>query len=125
LKKELEKYEDNEDPLSPDSKKEKMMTSLSDWINRRITGYLVFQNTMNSDPDQDKEGGISETGVHLNQAMGKRWKSLSEEEREEFKALAKDFRKDFKQDLEENEDFDDTDALIETLDERIKKLKRE
>lgn len=122
LRRELEKRDDEDDGKN----KGNIIASLHDWINRRITGYLVFQNTMNSDPEGLKDkGGISETGVHLNHSMGRRWKALSESEREEYKKLAIDYRKRFKQEIEEYDDSEKADDLLEMLDAKIKKIKRE
>jgi len=114
LRKELEKMGDMEDEkdLKPKQK-------LNDWINRRVTGYLIFQNSMNA---SNKEKGISDTGVHLNSSMGKKWKGLNEREKKDYKDLANHYRSVFKREIEEH-DSEKAKDLIEMLDEKIKKVK--
>lgn len=117
------------DPMEyPDNNKlkNKAIGSLNDWINRRITGYLVFQNTINSNQiERDEKKGFKQMGFHLNKLTGQKWKNLTEEEREEYKELAKDFRKNFRKEIEEYENYEDVTDLIEKLDHRIKKIKKE
>jgi len=119
--KKLKKICENTEQDGSATKKEKLISSLNDWINRRITGYLIFQNSMNS--AGSKRPGISDTGVHLNHATGSKWKTMSEKEKEEYKNLAKEYRKIFKREVEECENLENTNDIIEEFDEKIKKIK--
>lgn len=119
--KKLKKICESSDQEGSMSKKEKLISSLNDWINRRITGYLIFQNSMNG--EGAKRPGISDTGVHLNHATGSKWKTMSEKEKEEYKNLAKEYRKIFKREVEECENLENTNDIIEEFDEKIKKIK--
>lgn len=119
--KKLKKICENTDQDGSATKKEKLISSLNDWINRRITGYLIFQNSMNN--TTGKRPGISDTGVHLNHATGSKWKTMSEKEKEEYKNLAKEYRKIFKREVEECENLENTNDIIEEFDEKIKKIK--
>jgi Chromatin-associated proteins containing the HMG domain len=117
LKKEFENKEDDE------ATRNKAIASLNDWINRRITGYLVFQNTISS--KLDDKNNYREMGIHLNSVAGSKWKNLTEDERDEYKNLAKAYRKAFRKEIEEFENYEDLTDLIERLDTKIKKLKKE
>lgn len=126
LKREIEKAEEEFDGSNKVQKREKVIATLNDWINRRITGYLIFQNTMNTDPEETKDkAAYIEKGMHLNSVMGKKWKSLTEKEKEEYRALAKEYRKPFKLEVQHLENFASVNDLLETLDEKIKKIKKE
>ncbi len=117
LKKEFENKDDDE------TTRNKAIASLNDWINRRITGYLVFQNTLSS--KMGDKNNYREMGIHLNSVAGSKWKSLNDDERDEYKNLAKDYRKAFRREIEEYENYDDLADLIEKLDVKIKKIKKE
>lgn len=122
LKKEMDREEGS---VSKEQNREKLLVSLNDWLNRRLTGYLIFQNTLNSDPDgADERQGYAEKGIHLNRVMGVKWKKLSEKERGEYKKIAQDQRKVIKKELEDLDDLDSS-GLYEELDDKIKKIKRE
>lgn len=121
LKKEIEEKEkENSDPNQlPEITKAK----LKDWINRRITGYLIFQNTLNYHPEISKEkSDCSGLGVHFNQMVGHKWKNLSRDEKEEYKNIAKECRERFRKDLNDADDLGD---LFANFDAQIKKIKRE
>jgi len=124
IKKEIEKKEGMEEEFDDDhdlkGSEDKLTSYLCNWINRRITGYLLFQNTMNSSIS-DKDKGISETGVHLNHTMGSKWKALTEREKQEYKNLALQYRAIFKREVEEKPHK--TKDLLEEFDEKIKKIK--
>jgi len=117
LKKEFEHKDDSE------TGREKALSSLSDWINRRITGYLIFQNTLNTNGNE--KSTYREAGVHLNSVAGQKWKSLTESEKEEYKVIAKEYRKSFRREIEEYENYEDLTDLIEKLDYKIKNLRKE
>lgn len=119
LKKEFESKDEEDE----EGARDKAISSLNDWINRRITGYLIFQNTINT--KSDEKSNYRELGIHLNSIAGQKWKGLTEEEKEEYKNLAKKFRKTFREEIENYENYDDFTSLIEKLDIKIKKLKKE
>lgn len=116
-------FETKEDDLDQEAR-EKAVNSLNDWINRRITGYLIFQNTVSAGKGEDKLA-YKEMGVHLNSVAGQKWKGLPEEEKEEYKMLAKYYRRIFRDEIYTYENYDDFTSLIEKLDIKIKKLKKE
>jgi len=126
MKKEIEEKENASPGDLKDTAKDTAVNKLLDWINRRITGYLLFQNTVSHDPRNLKEKEqYSELGVHLNHLIGQKWKALSAEEKDEYRLLAKKYRKDFKKDIEIYHETEDLTDLIESLDLKIKKLKKE
>lgn len=117
----LKKEFDNK-ALENDTVKNQAITCLSDWINRRLTGYLIFQNTLGATNEKSQLKGM---GVHLNSLAGKKWKELPEGERNEYNELAKSFRKEFRLEIENYDNYDNYDDLIEKLDRKIKKLKKD
>lgn len=126
VKKTIEEKENASPNDMKDRANDTAVTKLLDWINRRITGYLLFQNTVSHDPRNMKEKEqYSEMGVHLNHLIGQKWKALSPEERDEYRLLAKQYRRDFKKDIEIYHESEDLTDLIESLDLKIKKLKKE
>lgn len=64
-------------------------------------------------------------GVHLNSVAGSKWKGLTESEKEEYKNIAKEYRKMFRREIEEYENYEDLTDLIEKLDYKIKKLRKD
>jgi HMG (high mobility group) box len=120
----LKKEFDSKDDDPTDETKEKAVEKMNDWINRRITGYLIFQNTLNQSRIDDKTN-YKELGVHLNSVAGQKWKSLPEEEKAEYKGLAKYYRRQFRDEIENYESYDDFTTLIERLDHKIKRLRKE
>jgi hypothetical protein len=106
--------------------REKAINELNDWINRRVTGYLIFQNTMNSNPVEitDKDN-YKELGIHMNNVTGQKWKNMNEEDRDEYKNLAKEYRKMLRKEIEAYENYDDITDLIEKFDRKIKKIRKE
>lgn len=113
---------DNIDP----EVKEKAINQLNEWINRRVTGYLIFQNTMNQNPlEQTDKGNYKELGIHLNNITGQKWKNLNDEDRDEYRNLAKEYRKILRKEIEAYENYDDITDLIEQFDQKIKKIKKE
>ena len=126
LRKDIEKEVGDDDSISKPKTKERILLSLNEWINRRVTGYLVFQNTLNSDPETAEERQLyADKGIHLNKIMGEKWKKLSQREREEFKALAKEQGSIMKDELVETIENENINSMLEILDEKIKKIKRE
>ena len=117
-------YSSDESESSPErsgKKTGRKVQGLHDWINRRITGYLVFQNTIR-DNKPEKES----SDEHLNALTGKMWKEFSKSEREEYKNLALDARADFKRDYEDvSLDHPDLKELQESIERRLKKIKKE
>lgn len=126
LLKEFEEKENSDPNSTTPIDKKKAAKALHDWINRRITGYLIFQNTLNNDPDtiKDKEHS-TELGIHQNHLIGQKWKTLTKEEKDEYKKLAVEYRKNFRGTIDELESTGNLNELIESLDNQIKKIKRE
>lgn len=94
---------------------------LHDWINRRVTGYLIFQNTM-QDMGLEKE----HKDEHLNRIAGDKWKALTKAEREEYRSLAMNARVQLKREFRNVEiDNPDIKDLQELVEKRIKKVKKE
>jgi HMG-box domain len=106
--------------------KEKAATQLNDWINRRVTGYLIFQNTMtHNSVEHGEKDNLKGMGVHQNNVMGQKWKNLNEEYRDEYRNLAKEYRKILRKEIEAYENYDDITELIELFDQKIKKIRKE
>ena len=119
-----EEYEESDDNPSPKRKKGKSdrgVHSLHDWINRRITGYLIFQNTIH---DENAERGGRE-GDHLNRLTGKKWKKLSKSEQEEYKSLAMNARVDLKKEFKDvDKDSPELADFQEQIEKKLKKIKK-
>ena len=111
---------DNSGSDSP-KKSERGIHNLHDWINRRVTGYLIFQNTMH-DQGLEKE----REDDHLNRIAGKKWKKLTKAEKEEYKSLALSTRVLFKKEFREvDKDDPDWSELQELIDQKLKRVKKE
>eukprot|EP00331_Platyophrya_macrostoma_P020065 CAMPEP_0176475834 /NCGR_PEP_ID=MMETSP0127-20121128/43818_1 /TAXON_ID=938130 /ORGANISM="Platyophrya macrostoma, Strain WH" /LENGTH=452 /DNA_ID=CAMNT_0017871457 /DNA_START=1 /DNA_END=1359 /DNA_ORIENTATION=- len=118
--KERRKKSKNEDGDS--GAKKVRVKGLHDWINRRVTGYLIYQNTIHD------EGGLEKdhAGDHLNRVAGEKWKSMSQDEKNEYKEIALRARKFLKKDVRDV-DIDDPNIkdLQEVLEKKIKKVKKD
>lgn len=116
-----EQNAEGEDDKGESSGKRARVKGLHDWINRRVTGYLVFQNTIH-DIGLEKE----REGDHLNRVAGEKWKGLSKGEKEEYKGLALKARINLKKEFQ---DVDIEDPHIKELQEivekRLKKVKKD
>lgn len=111
---------DNSTPPTP-KKSERGIQGLHDWINRRVTGYLIFQNTMH-DEGLEKERDDD----HLNRITGKMWKKLSKTEQEEYKSLALKTRVEFKKEFQDvDKDSPELPELQELIDQKLKKVVKE
>ena len=93
---------------------------LHDWINRRVTGYLIFHNTMHDGLDKDDEDD------HLNRLAGKKWQELSKVEKEEYNSFAMNVRVSLKKQFKDVDNDDpELKELQERVDQKIKKIKKE
>ena len=93
---------------------------LHDWINRRITGYLIFQNTFAGTIGRGKDGS------HLNSIAGQQWKKLSKAEKEEYKSLALNVRVNLKKEYRDvDKESPELKELQDLIEKAIKKVKKE
>ena len=99
-------------------KSERGVHNLHDWINRRVTGYLIFQNSVHVEKGDEED--------HLNSVTGKKWKALTKAEKEEYKSIALNARVDLKKEFD-NVDIDDEEIkdLQEQIEKKLKKIKKE
>ena len=100
--------------------------SLIDWINRRITGYMLFQNSIDKDMKDIKMDDIDvdHHTKHMNSLVGKKWKSLNPSAREEYKAIAMQNRVDFKKELDCMDNLEDFKLLCSHFIGKVKKVKK-
>jgi len=121
LKREKEEMENAKKQL-----KTRAIEDLGSWINARITGYLIFANSINDSLHHGvKHSHKKEKGIHLNSLTGKKWKSLTEEEREEYRQLAIKYRIQAKNEIKEKAGDMELSEIIEQLEKSFKKLKKE
>jgi len=101
------------------AKKERGPQGLHDWINRRVTGYLIFHNTVHDE-------GLEKDGDHLNRQTGKLWQAMSKAEKEEYNSFAMNTRVSLKKQYRDI-DIDDPELteMQEKVDLKIKKIKKE
>jgi len=108
------------------SKDRKTKDGVLDWINRRVTGYMIFQNSINKDFKEikmDDDGTTSDTNKHTNSLVGKKWKGLMPLEKEEFRTIAAQVRLDLKKEVE-HMNLEDYDQVYSLLVSKIKKVKK-
>ena len=99
---------------------------LVDWINRRVTGYMIFQNSVDKDLKDIKMDDIDlDHTKHMNSLVGKKWKSLTPTAREEYKSIAMQTRVDFKKELDRMENVEDFKDIYSDFITRIKKIKKD
>jgi len=115
---------ENSDPTSDEKITKDTLDSLHDWVNRRITGYLIFRNTISENDDEELKHS-SELGIHANHHIGQKWKQLTTKEKKEYQDLARSYRKLFKEEVIIPENYSDLIELLETVDVKIKKIKKE
>lgn len=88
-------------------------------LNRKITGYLVFKNTI-----MGELRGL-EKGMHINHLVGEKWKKLSRDEKENYEIFANTQRKVIKKEIEAARQQGDVSDSLEALSMKVKKLKKE
>ena len=107
--------------LSPKKRCGKRISGLHDWINRRITGYLVFQNTIHGTLEKEDF-----RDSHLNRVAGQKWRVLSKAEKEQYKMLALKVRVELKKEFRDvDKDSPELKELQELIEKEIKKVKKE
>jgi len=117
----------DEETQSENKKDEKSPQELlKDWINRRITGYLVFRNTNCLEKGEKgvKKEGSDGTVEHLNKSMGAMWKGLSDKDKGIYLKIANHYRKLFKGQVDSLEDISKFSDLLDYFDETSKKIKK-
>ena len=99
---------------------------LVDWINRRVTGYMIFQNSVDKDMKDITMDDIDlDHTKHMNSLVGKKWKSLSPTAKEEYKSIAMQTRVNFKKELDRMENVEDFKDIYSDFISRIKKVKKD
>ena len=103
-------------------KSERAPKTIYDWINRRVTGYLIFHNEINDNESVEEDKEIED--AHLNRVVADRWHGLTKLEREEYMALAMTTRVKLKKKLKDL-DLEDPDAeeIKRKIHKKFKKLK--
>ena len=96
LRKMKKGYNSNKENIEDTSTHKRVAAEpLRDWINRRITGYLIFRNTVKAYPgymEELKKKNEEEYG-HMNKAMGNIWRNLDSQERSLYDDIALNYRK--------------------------------
>lgn len=111
---------DTDNSNATPSKKGERVKGLHDWINRRLTGYLVYQNSI-----QDGELEREYEGDHLNRVAGQKWRSMSKTEQEVYKSIALKARVQLKKEFRDaGKDDPELADLQEVVEKRIRKVKK-
>ena len=108
------------------SKNRNSKEGLVDWINRRVTGYMIFQNSVDkATKDIELDDVELDLTKHMNSLVGKKWKSLTPTAKEEYKSIAIRARVDFKKELDHMENLEDFKDVYSDFIGRIKKVKKD
>ena len=102
---------------SPGSGSEEQRGSLiNQWIDQKVNGYLVFQNTL-----RDQAGQVDDFTSYATD----QWFQLSKPERDEYTVLALSIRADLKQEFKDMAlSSSELSQIQQILDERIKQVKK-
>lgn len=112
---EQEKKHESRSPSIQESSRENMVQQ---WIDQKLNGFVVFQNTL-------KEQEEAEKIEDFNKYSSQHWIQLGKPEKDEYTTLAVTKREQLKEEFRNLcRDIEDISELQELLDQKIKKVKK-
>jgi len=134
IKKEIESDHDHDTssqksgPNRSASKNRHTVDGVMDWINRRVTGYMIFQNSIVKDfkdVRMDDMGSNTDQHKHMNSLVGKKWHGLTKLQKEEYKNIASQARLDLKKEIDQMGGIENYEEVYGNLLDKIKRVKKE